>query len=658
MPQKISQSGSALTSVREKEIIKKALLSRKVEETFLDLFSKGKIAGTVHTCIGQEFSGAVIGSLLEKGDSVFSNHRCHGHFLSFIGDTNGLIAEIMGKATGVCGGRGGSQHLCKDGFYSSGIQGGIAPISAGLAFARKLKKENKISVVFIGDGTLGEGALYETMNIATLWNLPILFVLEHNGMAQSTETKHTIAGDTLKRAEAFDIKSGKGNTWEWRELYSQADEMVRYVRNESRPAFLQVDTFRLKAHSKGDDTRPRSEVEKYEKIDPLNKLIEDGFEGLNSILGEIEVEVGRAVALADAAPLPTWAPTQEVKQPLTWTPAQTKRRRLGVAINECFKTLMGQDKKVMFLGEDVLSPYGGAFKISQDLSSLYPDQVMSTPISEAAIVGIGTGLALEGLRPFVEIMFGDFITLAFDQILNHSAKFEDMYNGQVRVNTVVRTPMGGGRGYGPTHSQTLEKHFLGIPGLRVIAVNHLMEPAPIYNRLVTDNVGSTLLVENKKQYAMDLVDKAPDGFEILQSNCTFPCVYIKPQTEKVDITLLGYGGVADLLVQCCQRLFEEHDIVAQVLCPTQIYPFEIEKYLGILQRSANLALIEEGQGFASFSAEILAQLATLKTGMAWKVARVAAPPVCIPSCGPLEKQILPSLDSVVKQVVSLVKGDA
>ncbi len=189
------------------KIIKQALTIRMVEEKFLELFSLGKLNGTVHTCVGQEFSAMAFAGQLEKGDFIFSNHRCHGHYIAFTDDVRGLLAELLGKASGTSGGIGSSQHLCRNNFYSNGIQGGIVPVAAGYALGNKLNKNGAIGVVFIGDGTLGEGVLYETMNIISKWNIPLLIVCENNFYAQSTPQSINLAGSITARAEAFGIKT-------------------------------------------------------------------------------------------------------------------------------------------------------------------------------------------------------------------------------------------------------------------------------------------------------------------------------------------------------------------------------------------------------------------------------------------------------------------
>ncbi len=192
--------------------LKKALLIRAVEEKFLKLFSEGKLNGTVHTCVGQEFSAIAFAGQLQKKDFIFSNHRCHGHYIAFTDDVRGLLAELLGKASGTSGGIGSSQHLCNNNFFSNGIQGGITPVAAGYALANKFKNNGDIGIVFIGDGTLGEGVLYETLNIVSKWEIPLLIVCENNFYAQSTSQTLTLAGNILDRAAAFGIKTGEGTT--------------------------------------------------------------------------------------------------------------------------------------------------------------------------------------------------------------------------------------------------------------------------------------------------------------------------------------------------------------------------------------------------------------------------------------------------------------
>lgn len=376
----------------ENRIVYKALLTRRVEEKLLDLYNQGELHGTIHTCIGQEITGAVISEFTRTEDGVFSNHRCHGHYLSITNDVSGLIAEIYGKKTGVCGGKGGSQHLHKENFYSNGIQGGIVPVAAGLAMCKKIKNQGGIGFVFIGDGTLGEGVLYETLNLISKWHLPLVVVLENNLYAQSTSQQETLAGNICARADAFGIKTAHTNTWDYAQLYAISKKMIQDTRLSRHPSFLQIDTYRLSAHSKGDDHRDKQEIEDYRSIDPLNIAMKTRSE----MLFDIDDLIAQAVTLAKEAPVAV--DKLFTLTPLRWNlPSESQVYtpiRLASALNETFKVLMQHNEKIYFIGEDVRDPYGGAFKISKGLSELFPERVLNTPISEGAIVGLANGLAL------------------------------------------------------------------------------------------------------------------------------------------------------------------------------------------------------------------------------------------------------------------------
>lgn len=255
---------------------------RTVEQLLLDSFSNGLLSGTTHTSIGQEvISVGVINALNKELDVIFSNHRCHGHYISYSEDVVGLFGELLGKRGGVCSGLGGSQHLQYKNFYTNGIQGSIVPVASGIAYAEKIKKSGAIAVVFIGDGTMGEGVVYEALNMASLWELPIMIVLENNGYAQSSKTNETHAGSFLNRARAFEIKSLQAEAVDPEQIYTLAKNAIDYVRKNSKPFFMVMDTYRLGPHSKGDDFRDIEEIEFYQQKDPLillkNKIEESGI---------------------------------------------------------------------------------------------------------------------------------------------------------------------------------------------------------------------------------------------------------------------------------------------------------------------------------------------------------------------------------------------
>ena len=245
-------------------------LIRRFEESLLELFSLGKLAGTTHTYVGQEANAAgVIDHLERERDVVVSNHRCHGHYLAFTDDVDGLLGEVMGRESGVCGGKGGSQHLCNGGFYSNGVLGSTVPVAAGMALAERERGSGAVTTVFIGDGTLGQGVVYESLNIASRWGLPLLVVVENNFYAQSTPSHLTLAGRIADSGAAFGIETAELDTTDVTEVWDAAAEILPKVRAGGRPFFLVLNTYRYSPHSKGDDNRDPAEIEAARQRDPL-----------------------------------------------------------------------------------------------------------------------------------------------------------------------------------------------------------------------------------------------------------------------------------------------------------------------------------------------------------------------------------------------------
>jgi 2-oxoisovalerate dehydrogenase E1 component len=637
--------------------LRQALTIRLVEQRLLQLFSEGKLFGTLHTSIGQEFVGPAVAAALLPGDSVLSNHRCHGHFIARTDQVEGLVAEIMGKSTGVCGGLGGSQHLHHDRFWSSGVLGGTAPIAAGLALSHRLEAKGDIAVLFLGDGALGEGVVYESANLAARWNLPLLFVLENNGYAQSTPQAQTLAGGILERFQAFGIATARSSTWAWDELVEGVRASVDRVRREGRPRLHLVDTYRLMGHSKGDDNRPDAEVEPFRQRDPLNQLMKRAASHpwLTRTLAEIGARLDGAVARAEAAGFgPTPAAPASGTAP-RWQPASFRKERVLAGVRGALAEALESNRRAIVIGEDIESPYGGAFKATAGLSERHPERVRNTPISEAALVGMGTGLALGGWHPVVEVMFGDFLTLATDQWVNHAAKFAAMYGRAPHLPLVVRTPMGGRRGYGPTHSQSLERLFVGQPGTRVVALHHRDDPSSLYRAIFAAADRPTLVVENKLLYGAFADSDPPAGFALLREDGPFGASRLKPQ-GKADVTLVAFGGMSVEAEEAARVLFEEHEVLADVFLPAQLYPLDAGFLRESLAETRALVVAEEGQGFAALGSELLAQVAEMRDLAPVRCGRVSAAPCPIPGARPLEAACLPDAAAIITRVLEVLRG--
>lgn len=284
-------------------LYRQMLTIREFETMLLDKFSTGVFPGTTHTSLGQEANAVGVLNNAAENDVVVSNHRCHGHFLAYGGDPQALFAELMGKPSGICGGVGGSQHLHWRNFYSNGIQGGTVAMATGMALAEKQSKNNAIVFDFLGDGTLGEGLVYECLNMASLWSLPILYIVENNHIAQTTPESLAVAGSIPDRFTAFGVPVTHLDSFDVLEIQDAAHKLVGEVRQECAPRALVIETTRLGTHSKGDDTRSKEEIAALWTLrDPVETLglfldEHDRFEIQKQVMAKIERAFEAALAL-------------------------------------------------------------------------------------------------------------------------------------------------------------------------------------------------------------------------------------------------------------------------------------------------------------------------------------------------------------------------
>lgn len=341
-----------------------------------------------------------------------------------------------------------------------------------------------------------------------------------------------------------------------------------------------------------------------------------------------------------------------------------EKKTVLASLNKALLSALEQDNRVYLLGEDLHDPYGGAFKVTSSLSSRFPERVISTPISEAGFTGIAAGMAMRGLLPIVEIMFGDFVTLIADQLVNHIAKFSWMYNDTVDVPLVIRTPMGGRRGYGPTHSQTLEKLFIGIPGLRIIAPNSFYDPGELLLRVVFDENHPVLFVENKLLYLKNLFSESETGeFEhqlspardnVLSQYPTSVIRILGAPTSHV--TLVAYGYMAELASEAALKLAYEDEIFVEIIVPTLISPLDQQPILDSLEVSGRLLVLEEGNSMGGWGAEVIASIVTREDVSLTACSRLGALDLPIPASGILEEQVLPQVGDIVMLARQMVKS--
>ena len=327
------------------------------------------------------------------------------------------------------------------------------------------------------------------------------------------------------------------------------------------------------------------------------------------------------------------------------------------SLQTALHTTFAEDDRAFLMGEDVLDPYGGAFKVSKGLSTAFPDRVLATPISEAAITGIAAGMALRGMKPVVEIMFGDFLTLCADQIINHIAKFRGMFNDQVRVPCVIRTPMGGGRGYGATHSQSIEKIFLGTPDIRIVAPSHAHDAGAMLSHAIKQQEDPVLFIENKLLYPLTLQETdAKLSVEYRDQQDGYPTAIVRNHTAGTpDVTILSYGGMSRLILPLMQELAEE-EIAITAAFPGSIQPLPMESLVDIAGETGRVLTVEEGTTGFNWGSEVAAMLSERLHGkLLVPIRRLASRSSIIPASETGEHDALVQKDDIENAIMELLE---
>jgi 2-oxoisovalerate dehydrogenase E1 component len=654
---KIAQSSKVISAKflsDNKSLINQAVLIREVESSFLRLFSEGRLRGTIHTCVGQEFTGVSVGKFLKESDWVTSNHRCHGHFIAKTGNWRGLIDELIGKSEGISHGIGSSQHLFEPGFMSNGPQGSLLPVAAGLALSAIKKKTNDLVLSFIGEGTLGEGIVYETLNLSSVMKLPHIILCENNLYSQSTPQSSSMVGSITDRAKAFGWTCIEANTWDVEDLFTRVNHAIEGVRQGQGPCFINIATYRLNAHSKGDDNRPSDEIATFKELDPLNRIIEE--HKLHDLQAQVSKEVNEYADHQVSKEIKFFSFSKYKKDQLPRNVSQKNRiinnpeTTMIKSLNTAYRNQVSSG--AIMVGEDIADPYGGTFKVTKGIQNDFPENVISTPISEAAITGLSIGLSVSGISTYVEIMFGDFITNSTDQIINNACKFYHMYGHKISAPVKIRAAMGGYRGYGPTHSQSLEKMFLGAENLSVFAPTSLINPGPLIDN-VEKLLGPAMIVENKVDYTSKLWTGSP-GLETSITGGNFGTIAVKPIGARAEVTVITYGATGRWIADNYESLFRQVDVVFEIFTFQLIHPIPISHVERSVRKTKAVLVVEEGIEDFGWASEVIFKLNSRVEGLI--ADRVGSLPVPIPSVKILEDKVLPSIDRVSKKLKKIFES--
>ena len=471
--------------MRDTEILSFLLRSRLFEEKIDEEFRKGNLYGTTHLSIGQEASHTGLCLALERGDFFVPTHRCHGFNVASGSDIYSMFSEMLGSRHGLCMGLGGSMHMTDlehGNLGSSAVVGSGIPLALGASYALSREKKNNISVAVFGDGASSRGTLHEAMNLSSVWNLPVLFFMENNHYGMSASASRMISTSSVaSRSSGYNIeyKSVDGNDFD--AVYDAVCRAREYILENNRPFFLETNTYRQCGHSKSDRLlyRNREEEREWKDRDPIHVFVdrhgitEVEYESVfRTVKAEIDDAWERAwrdrddVLSLEEAKAFVIPPAEEA--PVCTNPGNRHGATYREAVREALGALMKNDERVSLIGEDI-GVYGGCFGVTGDLYKRYSPQMRETPVSEETFTGMAVGASFLGERPIVEIMYGDFLTLASDPVINHGAKSYFMSAGALRCPVIIRTAMGGGTGHGAQHTQCLENLFLSVPGLKVVA---------------------------------------------------------------------------------------------------------------------------------------------------------------------------------------------
>jgi 2-oxoisovalerate dehydrogenase E1 component len=642
---------------------------RLFEERVGQLKRADEVHGLIHLSVGQEGVAAGVCTQLRDDDAIFSGHRAHGHAIAAGAPLDRAMAELMGRSDGLCRGLGGSMHLVdvEHGLMgATGVVGGNIPMALGSALAGRLRGGDQVAVVFFGDGAVQAGIFNESVNLATLWELPVIFVCENNGFAEFTpRSAHT------KVERVSDVVAPYGLTRETidgNDVVAVWDTFARFLaeaREGRGPLLLECLTHRLRGHYEGDPAHYREALEAadWQEKDPILRLQRHGIaEGwfveidAAAIERDAQAEVERAVELARASPFPpaglveelTYAKKTSARPPAARPDGSSRppasRSTYVKAVVAAQAQAMRDDERVFVIGEDVAEggPYGTTAGLAEEFGTT---RVLNTPISESAICGVAVGAAQSGLRPVVEVMFIDFVTLALDQLVNQAAKAHAMSGGQLSVPLVLRTQGGAGRRWGAQHSQSLESWLTHIPGLKVVMPSRAADVGGLLASAIADP-NPVVFVENKTLYF-----KSEDVPEQPAPVPIGAAVVVRPGG---DVTIVALSRLVDESLVAAERLAAE-GIEAEVIDPRTLVPLDLDAILESVRRTNRLVIAHEAVEHGGFGAEIAAQVqAAAFDHLDGPIERVGAPFAPVPFSPPAEDAYVPGADEVYAAVLRVL----
>ncbi len=629
-------------------LYKNMLKPRMIEEKMLILLRQGKISKWF-SGIGQEAISVGVTMALKKDEYILPMHRNLGVFTTREIPLHRLFAQWQGKASGFTKGRDRSFHFGTQEYNIVGMISHLGPqlgVADGIALANLLKKNNKVTAVFTGEGGTSEGDFHEALNVASVWKLPVIFCIENNGYGLSTPTsqqyncKHIADKGKGYGIESFIIE---GNNI--LDVYSKISKLAESIRKRPRPILIEFKTFRMRGHEEASGTKyvPKELMDQWALKDPLvNYQAYLKEEGILTEKDEVkiketimkEIHDGLENAYAEEAITPNL--TNELNDVYNTfkyqevTPNdETKESRFVDAISEGLKQSMQKHKDLVIMGQDI-ADYGGVFKITEGfLKAFGEERVRNTPICESAIVEVGMGLSIAGIKSVVEMQFADFVTSGFNPVVNYLAKSHYRWNQNADV--VLRMPCGGGVAAGPFHSQTNEAWFTKTPGLKVVYPAFPYDAKGLLATAINDP-NPVLYFEHKALYRSIRQNVPIDYY-------TLPLGKASILREGTDVTIISYGAAVHWVLE---TLDNNKDINADVIDLRTLQPLDTETIFISVKKTGRAIILQEDSLFGGIASDIASMIMEeCFEYLDAPVKRVASIETPIPFINQLEEQYLP-----------------
>jgi 2-oxoisovalerate dehydrogenase E1 component len=658
-PAPFSYSDAGIDQTRLLYLYEQLVKPRLIEEKMLNLLRQGRISKWF-SGIGQEAISVGAACALLPDEFIFTMHRNLGVFTARDMPLDRLFCQWQGKRHGYTKARDRSFHFGAPEHHIVGMISHLGPqlsLAAGVAMAHKLRREDRVSLAFTGDGATSQGEFHEALNVAAVWKLPVIFLIENNGYGLSTTAAEQYACESLiDRAKGYGMRGESIDGNNILEVYSAIQRIAGELRAQPEPFLLECRTFRMRGHEEASGSKyvPKELMEAWAKKDPLEnyerwlsergilteakrKKIREQYQ--KDILAAVEVMFNEPEPVPDTAEelADVYAPAPPAVAPST----PEKELRFIDAISDGLRAAMHRHDNLILMGQDI-ADYGGVFKITQGfLETFGKDRVRNTPLCESAIVGIGLGLGIGGYKSMVEMQFADFVTCGFNQIINNLAKLYWRW-GQ-NADVVIRMPTGGGTGAGPFHSQSNEAWFAHTPGLKIV---YPSTPRDAKGLLLAafEDPNPVMYFEHKALYRSES-GPVPEGFYTIEIGKA------RQVRSGSDVSIITYG----LGVRWAEKAADELGIDADIVDLRSLVPLDYEAIAHSVKRTNRVLIVHEDTLFAGIGGEIAAWISEhLFESLDAPVLRAASLDTPVPFAIPLEQNFFP-LERMKEQLMKLMK---